>query len=155
VDLIGPGARAADEEGGAALKNLKLEPWEVHAALRVVRRRDELTGPIQPNERLFFNAAALRLRMDEEAQKLRILVEDRGEQSASDETLAPSANCLVRAREIDAHFRRALRSAADRPATAQKELTRSRFRHLRAFAGLWLLFNGLGGGETEPRRQMV
>lgn len=155
VDLIGPGARAADEEGGAALKNLKLEPWEVHAALRVVRRRNEMTGPILPNERLFFNAAALRLRMDEEAQKLRDLVEDRGEQSASDETLEPSARCLVRARDIDGQFRRALQDAADRPAAARMELTRSRFRHLRAFAGLWLLFNGLGGGETEPRKQMV
>ena len=155
VDLIGPSSRSADEEGGAALRNLKLDPWEVHAALRVVRRRDGLTGPILPNERLFFNAAALRLRMDEEAQKLRALVEERGEQAAPDETLEPSARCLVRARDIDEQFRRALREASNLPAAARQELTRSRFRHLRAFAGLWLLFNGLGGEETEPKRQMV
>lgn len=151
VDLIGPGARAADEEGGDALRQLKLDPWEVHACLRVVRRRDELTGPILPHERLFFNSASLRLRMDEEAQKLRVLVEDVGEQSASEETLEPSAKCLVRARELDKSFRRALRDAADGAPGVRKELTRSRFRHLRAFAGLWLLYNGLGGGETEPK----
>ena len=82
--------------------------------------------------------------MDEEAQKLRDLVQEVGESSASDATLAPAGKCLVRAREVDRLFREALIAAEDdRP--AWKQLTRSRFRHLRAFAGLWLLFSSLGG----------
>jgi hypothetical protein len=145
-----PGAGPAHEQGGEALGPMNLDPWEVHATLRLIRRRDELTGPIFRHERLLFNAAALRLRMDEEARKLRVLVEGVGEHSASDETLVESGKCLARARELDKQFRRALSEPPERPGTARKELTRSRFRHLRAFAGLWLLYNGLGGGETEP-----
>jgi hypothetical protein len=45
---------------------------------------------------------------------------------------------------VDRIFREALAAAEDDRAE-WKQLTRSRFRHLRAFAGLWLLYSSLGG----------
>ncbi len=140
VDLVRSGGGPSVTDPSARLEN-----WEVRSALRVDRANRE-TGlePLTPHERLFFNAAVLRGRMDEEAHKLRDLVQEVGESSASDATLAPSGKCLVRAREVDRMFREALHAAeADPP--AWKQLTRSRFRHLRAFAGLWLLYSSLGG----------
>jgi hypothetical protein len=140
VDLVRSG-------GGPSVTNpaVRLEDWEVRAALRVYRaNREEGLEPISAHERLFFNAAVLRSRMDEEAHKLRDLVQEVGESSASDATISPAGKCLVRARDIDRLFREALAAAeGDRP--VWKQLTRSRFRHLRAFAGLWLLFSSLGG----------
>jgi len=92
----------------------------------------------------YFNAAVLRQKMDEEALKLRDLVGDVGDSSASESTLAPSAACLARAREIDGLFRMALAAESEGTET-WSQLTRSRFRHLRVFAGLWLLHDALGG----------
>ena len=82
---------------------------------------------------------------DDEAQKLRDLVNEVGESSASANTLAPTGKCLARAREIDGQFREALVAAESEGIESWNHLTRSRFRHLRAFAGLWLLFDALGG----------
>ena len=101
--------------------------------------------PPAARDRLFFNAAVLRQKMDEEAQKLRDLVGEVGESSASESTLAPTSKCLARAREIDGLFRQALAAAESEGIEPWNHLTRSRFRHLRAFAGLWLLFDALGG----------
>jgi len=140
VDLVRSG-------GGPSVTDpsVRLDNWEVRSALRVYRaNREEGIEPLSAHERLFFNAAVLRGRMDEEARKLRDLVQEVGESSASDATIAPAGKCLVRAREVDRVFREALAAAEDdRP--VWKQLTRSRFRHLRAFAGLWLLFSSLGG----------
>jgi hypothetical protein len=140
VDLVGSGGGSSGVEPGA-----RLEDWEVRASLRVFRaNRSEGGEPITLHERLFFNGAVLRSRMDEEAHKLRDLVKEVGESSAADTTLAAAGQCLGRAREIDRLFREALHAAEDQPAL-WKQLTRSRFRHLRAFAGLWLLYSALGG----------
>jgi hypothetical protein len=83
--------------------------------------------------------------MDEEAQQLRDLVGEVGDSSASESTLAPTKKCLARAREIDGLFREALAAVESEGSERWKNLTRSRFRHLRTFAGLWLLFDALGG----------
>ena len=139
MDLVRSGG---DAETGIGAR---LENWEVRAALRVYRAgREEGLEPITSQERLFFNAAVLRARMDEEAHQLRDLVREVGESSASESTLGSPGKCLARAREIDRLFREALHVAESDPAS-WKQLTRSRFRHLRAFAGLWLLYSSLGG----------
>lgn len=140
VDLVRSGGGSSVAEPGT-----RLEDWEVRSALRVYRaNREDTSDPVTSLERLFFNGAVLRSRMDEEAQKLRDLVKEVGESSAADATLAAAGKCLGRAREIDRLFREALHVSESRPAD-WKQLTRSRFRHLRAFAGLWLLFSSLGG----------
>jgi hypothetical protein len=140
VDLLRSG-------GGPTVTDpsVRLENWEVRAALRVQRAtREEGAAALTAHERLFFNAAVLRSRMDEEARKLRDLVQEVGDSTASELMLAASGKCLARAREVDRVFREALHAAEGDPGV-WKELTRSRFRHLRAFAGLWLLFSSLSG----------
>ena len=139
VDLVGSGPPSGVAEYGT-----RLEGWEVRSALRLLRKgKDVETASAE--DRLFFNAAALRQKMDEEAQKLRDLVGEVGDSSASEHTLAPTSKCLARAREIDGLFREALVAAESEGGEPWNHLTRSRFRHLRAFAGLWLLFDALGG----------
>ncbi len=141
VDLLRSGGGPSVAAPGGA----RLEDWEVRSALRVYRANKEDGGdPITSHERLFFNGAVLRSRMDEEAQKLRDLVKEVGESTAADATIAAAGKCLTRAREIDRLFREALH-VAEGQTGVWKQLTRSRFRHLRAFAGLWLLFSSLGG----------
>jgi len=51
--------------------------------------------------------------------------------------------------EIDGLFRQALAAAESEGIEPWNHLTRSRFRHLRAFAGLWLLFDALGGAHGD------
>ncbi|HSB64459.1 MAG TPA: hypothetical protein VLJ18_09855 [Thermoanaerobaculia bacterium] len=138
VDLVQSGPPSAVPTHGA-----RLETWEVRAALRILRKGKG--EPAAERDRLFFNAAVLRLKMDEEAQKLRDLVAEVGESSASEATLQPAGKCLARAREVDGFFRQALAAAESEGIEPWNHLTRSRFRHLRAFAGLWLLYDALGG----------
>jgi hypothetical protein len=123
----------------------RLEGWEVRSTLRILGKGQD-GKPAAARDRLFFNAAVLRQKMDEEAHKLRDLVGEVGESSASEHTLAPTGTCLARAREIDGQFREALVAAESEGIESWNHLTRSRFRHLRTFAGLWLLFDALGGG---------
>jgi hypothetical protein len=139
VDLVRSGP-----PGGVPEHGTRLEGWEVRSALRLLRKGKD-GEPAAARDRLFFNAAVLRQKMDEEARKLRDLVGEVGESSASEPTLAPTAKCLARAREIDGLFREALVAAESEGIEPWNHLTRSRFRHLRAFAGLWLLFDALGG----------
>jgi hypothetical protein len=139
VDLVWSGPPEGESEHGT-----RLEAWEVRSTLRILRRGKDTEPPVA-RDRLFFNAAVLRQKMDEEAQQLRDLVGEVGDSSASEQTLAPAGKCLARAREIDGRFREALVSAESEGVETWNHLTRSRFRHLRAFAGLWLLFDALGG----------
>ena len=126
------------------LDRVRLEPWEVRSTLRILRK-GKGTEPVVERDRLLFNAAVLRQKMDDEAQLLRDLVGEVGDSSASNSTLAPSSACLARAREIDGLFQQALAAAGSEGAEVLSQLTRSRFRHLRVFAGLWLLYDALGG----------
>ena len=139
---VGPGRAATSE----TLQRLKLEPWEVRAALALARQDETPSRSLDPLTRLLFNAAALRLRMDEYARELRVLVGDSGGENALPADLTVASKCLERAQEIDWQFRAALQEAARRgDEEGHHQLTRSRFRHLRAYTGLWLLHNALGG----------
>ncbi len=139
VDLVRSGP-----PGGVPDYATRLEGWEVRSALRVLGK-GHVGEPASARDRLFFNASVLRHKMDEEAQKLRDLVSEVGESTASEHTISPSCKCLARAREIDGLFREALVAAESEGIEPWNHLTRSRFRHLRAFAGLWLLYDALGG----------
>jgi hypothetical protein len=63
--------------------------------------------------------------------------------------LDEAGECLVRAQDVDRRFRQALEAVGSGgPQEHLNELTRSRFRLLRAFSGLWLLHNArVAGGE--------
>jgi len=139
VDLVRSAGPTGMPEQGT-----RLEPWEVRSTLRIVRKGKD-TEPLAERDRLYFNASVLRQKMDEEARQLRDLVGEVGDSSASESTLQPTKRCLARAREIDGQFRQALAGIESEGGELWKNLTRSRFRHLRAFAGLWLLYDALGG----------
>lgn len=138
----GPEVAASSE----ALQSLRLEPWEAQAALELARRDETPSRNPDPVARLLFNAATLRLRMDEEAAELRELVGAPSAAVATSSRLEAAAQCLAHAQEIDWGFRTALLDASARGDSERNlQLARSRFRHLRAYTGLWLLHNALGG----------
>ena len=146
ADLAGGGAVPGRPVSGETVQRLRLEPWEFQAALALARLDETPSRGPDPVGRLFFNAAALRLRMDEEAAALRLLVAPPAGAAPARETLRVTASCLVRAQDVDWRFRSALQEAdAAGDPERHLQLTRSRFRHLRAYTGLWLLHNALGG----------
>ncbi len=139
---VGPGRAASSE----SLQRLRLEPWEVQAALALARRDETPSRKPDPISRLLFNAATLRLRMDEEAAELRGLLVPQPMAIATSSSLEAAAKCLSHAQDVDWHFRIALMDTSARGDSERHfQLTRSRFRHLRAYTGLWLLHNALGG----------
>jgi hypothetical protein len=89
-------------------------------------------------------AAALRLRMDEEEREI-----DRLHRRGSDhlgELLERGSQSLQRASEIDRRFGWLVDDALYRGDTNDLEqLYRCRFRLLRAYSGLWLIHNERGG----------
>jgi len=145
VDLSGDGVGPGRASTSGAVANLGLEPWEFLAALDIVRRGRTPRQDTDPVGRLLFNAAALRIRMDEQARELRGHAQ--GDLAAVPPgPLDAMAACLDRSQEIDREFRTALLGAEDEEGGERhRQLTRSRFRHLRAFTGLWLLQNAFGG----------
>ena len=146
ADMAGGGAVPGRPVSGETVQRLRLEPWEFQAALALARLDETPSRGPDPVGRLFFNAAALRLRMDEEAAALRLLVAPPAGAAPARETLRVTASCLVRAQDVDWRFRSALQEAdAAGDPERHLQLTRSRFRHLRAYTGLWLLHNALGG----------
>lgn len=142
VEMIDAGGAPGKAAYGKAMGRLRLEPWEVRAARRLLNG-ELVNDPLRAREILFFEAAALRLRIDEEAQSLRGNSPDAPlAPDASEEKLAEAGLCLVRAQDMDRRFRAAIEEAAgNSPPEKLNELQRSRFRLLRAFSGLWLLHN--------------
>ncbi|MGC8916967.1 MAG: hypothetical protein ACP5NF_08320 [Thermoanaerobaculum sp.] len=123
---------------------LRLEPWEVDACLALADGRiadGELAGERQ---KLFAQAAALRLKADEEAREI-----DRLSKRSSDrlaELLEQATQTLQRASELDRRFAWLIEDALYRGDTEHLErLYRSRFRLMRAYSGLWLIHNDRGG----------
>ncbi|MFI5180860.1 MAG: hypothetical protein ACHQPI_05680 [Thermoanaerobaculia bacterium] len=146
ADLMGHGVGPARAASGETPQHLRLESWEVQAALALARRDETPSRKPDPIARLLFNAATLRLQMDEEAAELRSLLGPQPTAIATSATLDTVAKCLAHAQEIDWLFRTALLDASGRGNSERHlQLTRSRFRHLRAYTGLWLLHNALGG----------
>jgi hypothetical protein len=145
VDLVGDGVAPGRASTSGAISNLSLEPWEFRAALDIVRLGRTPERGADPVTRLLFNAAALRIRMDEEARALRGHAE--GDRTALPPGALDAASaCLDRSQEIDRLFRASLLDAEEEGGGERhRQLTRSRFRHLRAFTGLWLLGNAFGG----------
>lgn len=146
VDMLQAGAGSGQAAYGSSLSRLRLEPWEVRAARRI-QSEDDRTPDAEAaaNDALFLEGAALRLRIDETAQVLKV-------PSASAEdarVLEVAAECLGRAQDLDRRFRQSLEAIGTEGAPERlNELTRSRFRLLRAFSGLWLLHNARASGGS-------
>lgn len=148
VDLLQTGTGSGQAAYGSALSRFRLEPWEVRSARRLQSGEAARDAESGANEALFLEAAALRIRIDEIAQELK------GSPASPEDNPEPpifgvATECLVRSQELDRRFRQALEALGPGgPPESLNELTRSRFRLLRAFSGLWLLHNARVGGAS-------
>ncbi|HUK14586.1 MAG TPA: hypothetical protein VLW17_14910 [Thermoanaerobaculaceae bacterium] len=144
LELVGRDRSPSEAIHAREVVALRLEPWEVEAA-RALVEGDAPAGSLAGEQgRLLLQAAALRIRMDEEAREI-----DRLHRSGSEhlpEILEAAAQSLQRAAELDRRFGWLFEDALFRGETESLEkLHRSRFRLLRAYSGLWLIHNDRGG----------
>ena len=146
VDMLRAGAGSGQAAYGASLARFRLEPWEVRSARRIQSTEGSASPEDAATDALLLEGAALRLKIDEIAQRLKPTSGAVAE-PVEEAVLGQAAECLVRSQDVDRRFRQALEAVG--PAGPQErlnELTRSRFRLLRAFSGLWLLHNARVSG---------
>jgi hypothetical protein len=116
----------------AGLAHLKLETWELAAARRSVSNK---SSPPSELDGLILRAAGLRIKAQSEAEELEAL----GDQGAPAELVKAARGTLARAAQIDKSLIQVVESVdADRSAQEVRWWNRTRFRLLRATAGLWL-----------------
>ncbi len=125
--------------------HLRLEPWEIEAYQRLAERR-VVEGTIQWDiERFYLSAAALRVRMEEEAEEIIRFEAARDPERLAD-MLERSAQSLERAREVDRRFQWYIDDMLYRGETASLEqFYRSHFRFLHVYSRLWLDHQASGG----------
>ncbi len=144
LELVGDDRPAAETVTAKELASLRLEACEVEACRRLLDGQPPSASIGYERARLLVQAAALRIRMDEEAREI-----DRLHRRGSDhlaETLERGSQSLQRASEIDRRFGWLVDDALYRGDTNHLEqLYRCRFRLLRAYSGLWLIHNERGG----------
>ena len=126
---------------GEALRELRLEPWEMSAYLKLFdRRQPDVAEDDEELWLLYLRAAALRIKVDEEATILATTlaagVDPEGE------LLTKAKQSLDSAKELDQLFADLLHEAVyySNPKILH-QLYRSRFRLLRGFSGLWLIYD--------------
>jgi hypothetical protein len=123
-------------------RELRLEPWELAAYQKLVDRlASEAEEDTEELWLLYVRAAALRLKIDEEATILATAISAGARPEA--ELLAKARKSLDLAKALDEQFGDLLQEAvyySHRPILRQ--LYRSRFRLLRGFSGLWLIYDG-------------
>jgi hypothetical protein len=125
-------------------RELRLEPWEVAAYQKLVER--QAAEAEEDNEELwllYVRAAALRLKIDEEATILATAASANARPEP--ELLAKAKKSLDLAKALDEQFGDLLQEAvyySNR--RILRQLYRSRFRLLRGFSGLWLIYDRQG-----------
>ncbi|MEA2570634.1 MAG: hypothetical protein QOI24_2635 [Acidobacteriota bacterium] len=124
-----------------ALRELRLEPWEMSAYLKLFERQPpDVAEDDDELWLLYLRAAALRIKVDEEATILATTlaagVDPEGE------LLTKAKQSLDSAKELDQLFADLLHEAVyySNPKILH-QLYRSRFRLLRGFSGLWLIYD--------------
>jgi hypothetical protein len=120
---------------------LRLEPWEAEAYEKLLERMPaEADEDSEELWMLYLRAAALRIKVDEEATILATSMA--AGVKPEPELLARAKKSLDSAKELDEQFGDFLQEAvyyANRKILHQ--LYRSRFRLLRGFSGLWLIYD--------------
>ena len=124
-----------------AAPELRLEPWEIDAYLKLFDRRAREAD--EENEELwmlYLRAAALRIKVDEEATI--IATSMAAGVKPENELLTKAKRSLDMAKELDELFGDFLQEAVyySNPRIL-RQLYRSRFRLLRGFSGLWLVYD--------------
>jgi hypothetical protein len=127
------------------LHHLRLEPWEI-GTFRILAEGRIPPETVLWNLQVFYlQAAALRVKMDEEAREIRRLLET-GKQARLGELLERSAQSLERAREMERRFRWFIDDMLYQGQTEYiEQIYRSHFRFMRAYSGLWLEHQANGG----------
>ena len=141
VDPVDPLLMPEEAAEMPALRELRLEPWEIAAYQKLFDRR-----PAEAEEEgdelwmLYVRAAAVRLKIDEEATML--AASRAAGVGAEGELLARAKGSLDCAKELDEEFNTLLHEAVYYTnARILHQLYRSRFRLLRGFSGLWLIYD--------------
>jgi len=144
LELVGSDRPAEEAVTAKELAHLRLEPCEVQACRDLLDGRAAPGSLVGERARHLLQAAALRIRLDDEAREI-----DRLKKRASEhlsETLERASQSLQRAAELDRRFGWLVDDALYRGDTEHlEELYRCRFRLLRAYSGLWLIHNESGG----------
>ncbi len=143
IDMLRGGAGSGQAAYGASLSRFRLEPWEVRSARRIQAEEPDSSAEDSAYDNLYVEGAALRLMVDDIATRLKA---PSGEPADAGD-LDKAGQCLGRAQDLDRRFRQALEATGPEGLPERlNELTRSRFRLLRAFSGLWLLHNARVSG---------
>lgn len=141
IDVADPSVMPEEVAEFPNVKELRLEPWEIGAYQKLFERR-----PPEAEEDnddlwiLYMRAAALRIKVDEEATMLAASI-GAGVLAESD-VLASAKQSLDTGKELDEQFNDFLHEAVyySNPKILH-QLYRSRFRLLRGFSGLWLIYD--------------
>ena len=127
------------------IRNLNLEPREIETYRRLAEGNVKKGTPEWELDRFFLMSAALRVKMEEEANEITRL-EEANNPDRLYEVLEHSARSLERARDSDRRFQWFIDDMLFRGETQQLEyIYRSRFRFLHAYSGLWLVHQRSGG----------
>jgi hypothetical protein len=137
--LPSPGGKASE------ITNLKLEAWEAESYRKLAEGGVETGTAEWELHRFFLSSAALRVKMEEEAQEIvHLETNENAERLAA--VLENSAQSLERARDTDHRFQWFVDDMLFRGDTHKLEqVYRSRFRFLHAYSGLWLDHQRCGG----------
>jgi hypothetical protein len=141
VDSIDPLLMPEEAAEIPAARELRLEPWEIAAYQKLFDRRPA-EGEDDNDElwMLYVRAAALRMKIDEEATML--AASRAAGVAAESDLLSKAKGSLDCAKELDEEFNTFLHEALYYTnARIVHQLYRSRFRLLRGFSGLWLIYD--------------
>jgi hypothetical protein len=141
LDFLDPAMAPEDIAHLPCSRELRLEGWEAAAYQKLVERRPpDAEEDVEELWMLYLRAAALRLKVDEEATTLATAMA--AGVRPEPELLNRAKRSLDTAKELDEQFGDFLQEAVfypNRPILHQ--LYRSRFRLLRGFSGLWLIYD--------------
>jgi hypothetical protein len=141
IDIADPEVMPEEIAVFPNVQELRLEPWEIAAYQKLFARRAAEAD--EDNDELwllYMRAAALRIKVDEEATLLAASIG--AGISAEGELLGRAKESLDFGKELDEQFNDFLHEAVyySNPRILH-QLYRSRFRLLRGFSGLWLIYD--------------
>ncbi|MBW3565256.1 MAG: hypothetical protein KY459_11065 [Acidobacteria bacterium] len=119
--------------------DLRLEPWEIAAFFHLYREEGGQTADERERDLLYVRAAALRMRINEDAGKMLKIMKTQG---AASEDLGGIRETLGAAETTDSAFGAIMNGAqAQWGPEGVRRLHRSRLRLFREFSGLWLIYD--------------
>jgi hypothetical protein len=143
LDSLDP--HLGEEQIAAApeLGDIRLEPWEVAAYLKLYHSAEMEATDDEELLLLYLRSAALRIKISEEATFLAAFPPHRPIQGT---LLSKVKESLDRANTYDQNFVSLLHDEIHYSSSRNlHRLYRSRFRLLRVFSGLWLIYDGFTG----------